>query len=148
MEQDSLTSYFNKNLSPANDEDLAKIEQATAALLIEMIRIDDDILEMEQESLVKSLQQFFELGEDETQEIIQLAESKLDQTSDVKQFTNLIDSNFSYENKKSIIKLLWQIAYADKQLHRDEAYFVREIAKQIHVSDEDVFEIRDRVMPE
>jgi len=70
---------------------------ATAALLIEMMRADSEITEAERDAISKTIQSKFGLSEEETHELIKLAEEEIWQATGYFQFTSLIINVFSYE---------------------------------------------------
>lgn len=145
---ENIKSFFEQKMIPGKVNDLEAIELATAALLIEMIRMDNEVKESEREAVFQTLKSQFKLDEKHTRDLYQLAESELKHTTDYSQFTSLINQHFSYADKLSMIELLWRIAYADKQLHRDEAYYVQNIADLLEVKQEDFDICRNRVRDE
>jgi len=79
----------------------------------------------------------FKLTEEETDEIIALAEEEVKAAVSLYQFTRLIDKGFSYEKKKHIVELLWNVVFADAEMEKHEEYLVRKIADLLHVSHSD-----------
>jgi len=140
-----MKSFLEKNLKKNNEADLLAIELATAALLVEMIRRDDDVSDDEKEVVLTMLKNSFSLNEEQTTELYTMAETAVKKTTDFSQYTDLINQQFSYQNKLQMIELLWKIALSDKQLHREEMYFVQEISELLAVSQEDFDICRDRV---
>jgi len=134
----AIKAFFEQNieLSGATDKDHA-LKLATTALLVEMTRMDDKLHEKEWSVLLKLVADKFEISEQETHELLALAQSELKNATDYFQFTSLINSHFEYDDKKHIIELLWQVAYADACLDKDEEYLVRKISELIYVSHED-----------
>ena len=49
------------------------------------------------------------------------------------EFTSLINSNYTLEQKVSLVECLWRIAYADETLHKYEEHLVRKIADLLYV---------------
>ena len=52
---------------------------------------------------------------------------------DYYQFTTLINSNYTLEQKVSLVDRLWRIAYANETLHKYEEHLVRKIADLLYV---------------
>ena len=145
---EKIKSFFDQKMTTSNKNDQQAIELATTALLVEMIHMDDDVSDTERGAVFLTIKNQFELNEEQTQELYDLAESELKQTTDYSQFTQLINQHFSNDEKLTIIKLLWRIAYSDNQLHRDEAYFVQKISNLLEVSQEDFDLCRDKIRKE
>jgi len=145
---EKIKSFFEQKMNSSKENNQHDIELATAVLLIAMIHMDDDVSDSEHNAVFQTLKAQFKLDGQHTEELYKLAESELKQTTDYSPFTNLINQHFSYDNKLSMIKLLWQVAYADKQLHRDEAYFAQKIGNLLEISQEDFDNCRNQVRDE
>jgi len=124
------------------------IQLATAALLIEMTHADFHITEDEKNAVKQALQKAFELSEVETKELISLAEQGVREASSLYQFTDLIDKNFTMEQKKHVVEMLWRVAFSDQHKDMHEEYLVRKIADLIHVSHKDFIQTRHIVEAE
>ncbi len=107
---------------------------ACAALYIEMMHMDDTLHAEEQEMILKSIQDSFSLSLEEANNLISLATQERKQATDYYQFTSLINKNFTQQQKITVIKNLWQIAYADGVLDKHEEYMVRKMADLLHVA--------------
>ena len=143
----AIKAFFNNNFIQQDKhggrEHLLKL--ATAALLIEMTRMDDHIHENERNLLTSLVQAKFDLTDQQTNELIALAEAELQNSVDYYQFTSLINQNFEYPERVHMIELLWQIAFADNVLDKDEEYLVRKVAELIYVSQEDFISAKLKV---
>ncbi len=113
------------------------LQLATTALLIEISRADFEVADEERIAIEEALTRSFGLTEDETREIIALAEEEVDASVSLYEFTRLIDESFTRDQKKHIIGLLWQIAYSDDRLEEHEEYLIRKIAKLLHIDHSD-----------
>ncbi len=133
----AIQQFFEQNIASAQSNSDAEREHslqlATAALLFEMMRMDDEIDEDEKRLLKKLIGQRFSLTDSETRQLIQLAEQEAEQAIDYRCFTSLINSHFSAKEKVDIIELLWQVAYADGQINKYEDHLVRKISELIYV---------------
>lgn len=107
---------------------------ATAALLIEMTRADQEVKAVEREAVARAIDKAFGLPAEETRKLVALAESEADQATSLYEFTRLINQHFSDDEKNRIIELLWEVAFADGELDKYEEHLVRKLADLIHVS--------------
>jgi uncharacterized tellurite resistance protein B-like protein len=121
------------------------LQLATSALLVEMMRADDEISKEEKEKISDIIQKNFTLSPEETDMLLQMAETEVQNATDYYQFTTLIKTGFSYEQKVRIIERLWEVAYADARLHRYEEHLVRKIAGLIQVSHQDFISTKLKV---
>lgn len=135
----AIKSFFNEHIfldESAGDHEHG-VKLAAAALLIEMMRMDDELNQEEHAAMLQALQAKFELSESETHDLVDLANKELANSTDYYQFTSLINQNYEYAERVHMVELLWQVAYADKHLDKDEEFLVRKVAELIYVSHED-----------
>ena len=143
----NIRSFFEKNImkvDAAHDE-AHQLRLATAALLIEMMQQDDEVHDKEYHALMSALREKFDLSEDETKDLIELAHEEAASATDYHQFTSLIAKQFSQPQKIKVIEYLWLIAFADGHLDRYEEHMVRRIAVLIYVSHADYMQAKHRV---
>ena len=106
---------------------------ATAALLIEVTRADFHVEQSERRAVVNAVQKLFELSRQETDELVALAEEEVDGSVSLFQFTQLVDKEFSQQQKAEIIEMMWRVAFADLNKDHHEEYLVRKVADLLHV---------------
>lgn len=109
------------------------LQLATAALLVEMTRADREVTDEERRAVDAALQEVFDLDDEETRELVRLAELELGDSASLFQFTHLIDKAFPMDTKITIVEQLWRVAYSDACRDRHEEYLVRKIADLLHV---------------
>jgi uncharacterized tellurite resistance protein B-like protein len=109
------------------------LQLATAALLVEMTRANNQVTEEERRAVDEALMEVFELDDGETRELVRLAELELADSASLFQFTRLIDKEFPMERKITIIEMLWRVAYSDACKDKHEEHLVRKIAELLHV---------------
>ncbi|MGH9337102.1 MAG: TerB family tellurite resistance protein, partial [Vicinamibacteria bacterium] len=112
------------------------LELATAALLIEVSRADYDITEEERAAIEEAVGRSFGLPEEETRELIALAEDEVHRSVSLFEFTQLVDKSFTPDQKRHIVGLLWEVALSDERLEGREEYLIRKIATLLHVPHE------------
>ena len=113
---------------------LHDIRIATCALFLEMANIDDEFSDGERDRIIDTLKRDNNLSDEHTVELIQASEAELKGSIDLWQFTNLINRNYSIDEKIQIIELIWQIAYTDGRLDKHEDYLVHKLAELLHLS--------------
>lgn len=90
--------------------------------------------------------QRFGLSTEESGALLQAASDKVDQSVEVFSFTREIKNAFSPEERVEVMEMLWEVAYADGELHDLEANLMRRLAGLLHVSDRDSGSARKRVL--
>ena len=133
----AIRQFFDKNIKPVREDTLEAeqhhLQVATAALLIEMMRMDFEVKEEERQTVVKAIRSKFEMTHEETEVLMQLAKAEARKATDYYQFTSLINKGFTPEQKEKVIEYMWQVAYADGEVDKYEDHLVRKIANLIHV---------------
>jgi uncharacterized tellurite resistance protein B-like protein len=132
-----IRNFFTQMIEPGAKEPGAASQHAlhlaTAALLLEMMRMDSAVTAEETATVTKALQTRFGLGADEVETLMVLAADEARQATDYFQFTSLINKSFSAEQRVRIIEYLWQVAFADGHLDAHEQHFMSKIADLLYV---------------
>jgi uncharacterized tellurite resistance protein B-like protein len=146
----SILDFFDSNIaeqrSPADERH--SIQLATAALLVEVARIDSESTAEERAAVARAVRQKFEIEGHEAERLIGLAEAEMRQATDYYQFTSLVNQHFSAAQKVQIIELMWRVAYADAELSAHENHLMRKIAELLHVPHGDYINAKMRARDE
>lgn len=124
------------------------IRLAAAILLVEMARADAEHDASEKESLQQELERRFALNRDEAQALVDAAEQTAEQAVSLHGFIDDINSGLDNSQKKSVLKMLWQVAYADGRLHHHEEHLMRRFADLLHLPHEDFIRLKLQVQGE
>jgi len=121
------------------------LQLATACLLIEVSRADFHIDAKEKQAIAAAIQAFFSLSAEETREIIELAESEVDDVTCLFEFTRLVNENFDQSQKLKIVEMMWRVSYADLDKDKYEEHLIRKISDLLYVSHSDFIRLRHLV---
>ena len=130
----AIRDFFDAHLQPS-DKPAGKrhtLELATATLLAEVMRLEG-VQPAEREVVLAGVRRQFALTAEESEELVRLAEEEARTAHDYYQFTSLVRSEYSQEDRQAIVELLWRIAYADATLSGHEMHVIRKIADLLHV---------------
>ena len=100
----------------------------------------------ERARIAELVERRFELGEAESDALMKAADEKIEQSVEVFGFTREVKNAFSPEERIEVMEMLWEVAYADGELHDLEASLMRRLAGLLHVSDRDSGLARKRVL--
>jgi uncharacterized tellurite resistance protein B-like protein len=143
-----IRDFFNRIIAPGAAQPGAAsqhaLQVATAALLLEMMRMDSSITAAEAASVTRTLQTRFGLDSAQVDRLMALAAEEARLATDYFQFTSLINRSFSAEQKVQVVEYLWQVAYADGHLDAHEQHFMRKIADLLYVSHADYVGAKQR----
>lgn len=123
-----------------------RLRLAAAAVLVEAAALDGQVDAVEQRRIVEVLARQFSLGDAEAAELLAEASQMAQNAVELSGFAKTIKDGFDFDDRVRMIEMLWDVAYADGQLHDYEANLVRRIAGLIHVPDQDAGAARKRVM--
>jgi len=131
----AIREFFDRHVDAASSPEREQhaIQLATAALLVEVARIDSESTEAESAAVMRAVREKFELETDEAATLIELAEAEMRQAGDYFQFTSLVNRHFSAPQKLAIIEMMWRIAYADAALSAHENHLMRKIGDRLHI---------------
>ncbi len=137
---------FITNLSDQT-EDLEEKEEsllnnACAALLVEVAFADKEFDEQEKVSLRTSLLETYNLEESAINEIILDAEKSIEESTSLYGYTRVVNDEFEYQDKLDLLSNLWKVALADGYLDKYEEHLLRKISDLIHISHSDYINIK------
>ena len=129
----------------AREHSFEEKQLAAAALMVEAAGLDDDFDANERARIETLLQDHFSLTPTEAGELLAAGEQASTNSVEWQGFTRAIKDGFEPEERIALIEMLWEVAYADGQLHDYEASLIRRITGLLYVSDRDSGEARKRV---
>ena len=133
----AIRDFFDQSLGGGGAQRGHDIELATAALLVEVMRMDSEADAAERDVVLRAVRGKFGLAPDEAERLIALAEEEAKQANDYWQFTSVINQRFSYEQKVRVVALMWEVAHADAALSAYEEHLIRKLADLLYVSHRD-----------
>ena len=115
------------------EEEIIDTKLVLAALLVHLAAIDGIVSKEEQKLLSDILQKKFDLNQQEVTSLLQQATKKQQEAVDYYQFTSLL-IGLDEKERIDIIRLMWEVVFADGVNHELEDNMVWRIAELIGVS--------------
>jgi uncharacterized tellurite resistance protein B-like protein len=147
---DLVRKFFGKSTekgSPGSKQDsIHDIRIATCAVFLEMAHIDGEFNPAERDSILSILKRHFQLSDDYAATLLEASNQELKRSIDLWQFTNLINENYSREEKIQIIKLIWNLVYTDGKLDQHEDYLVHKLAKLLRLTHHELIDAKLKVL--
>ncbi len=109
---------------------------AVAALLVHLAAIDGTISADERTAVRGTLMDYYSLSEPEVEKLIAEATRRDQESVDFYRFTSAL-SSLDEAEKLEIIRMMWQVVFADRRNHELEDNMVWRIAELIGVSARD-----------
>lgn len=154
LEEVYLMFNFEKLFEKVNDPNLSSepngsghdVRMATCVLLLEMAQTDGEFKDVEREKIFAILRDEYGLTDKEADEFAATAEDELKKSLDLWKFTNLINDNYSREEKVRVVELVWRIIYADGKLDQYEDYLIHKLAVLLDIQHDELISAKLRVL--
>ena len=139
-----MFNFFKKNKKDiTTNQPSFELELTAAVLAYEIARSDGDISKDELSILMSEIEKIaIKVGRDKN-EIFKIVETYSKDSVSFHEFIEDINKNYTKENKISLLKFMWQTAYADGQLDVDEERLIRRVAELIKIKDIEVLRLKD-----
>ena len=111
-----------------------------------MANIDGKFSDSEKESIISILKNNYNLSDEHANALIKAADEELKNSIDLWQFTNLINQNYSIDEKVQIIETVWQVVYTDGKLDKYEDYLMHKLAKLLRLSHKQLIDAKLKVI--
>ena len=123
-----------------------ELQLAAAALLVEAATLDGHYGETEQSAIDQLLREKFALKDEEARSLHDLAVTEQSEANQLLGFTRTIKDRYSLEERIELIEMIWEVVYADGELHDYEANLLRRLGGLLYVSDRERGDARKRVL--
>tara|TARA_B100000963_G_scaffold301850_1_gene274578 strand:+ start:933 stop:1364 length:432 start_codon:yes stop_codon:yes gene_type:complete len=120
-----------------------ELELTAAVLAYEIARSDGDISKDELSILMSEIEKIaIKVGRDKN-EIFKIVETYSRDSVSFHEFIEDVNKKYTKENKISLLKFMWQTAYADGKLEVDEERLIRRVADLIKIKNIEVLKLKD-----
>jgi uncharacterized tellurite resistance protein B-like protein len=123
-----------------------EVRLAAVALMVESAMMDGCMDERERSHIALLLRDRFELPADQAEAMLDRATTLQENSIQLFPLTKTIVDAYSIPQRIEVIEMLWEVAYADGQLHDYESNLVRRIAGLLYVPDHESGSARRRAM--
>ena len=141
-----MDKYLRKS-DKSIQEDIQKFDDmtlATCVLLIEVSKSDDKFDEAENNKIISILKNKFNLDDSQVNILLEIADNKNQEMISLYDWTSKINEVYKYNEKKALIRELWDVAFADGRIDKYEDHTIRKIADLIYVKHEDFIKAKHR----
>ena len=120
-----------------------EIELTAAVLAYEIARSDGEITKDELSLLMEEVDLIARKVNKDKEEIYKIIEVHSKDTVSFHEFIEDINQTYTKDEKLSLLKFMWDTAYADGKLDVDEERLVRRVADLIKIKDIEVLKLKD-----
>lgn len=122
---------------PDDVSDEAALHLAAAVLLIEVAKSDHVVRDMQIEQLKDVLKREWALDDSDLSDLLNVAQDAAEAHASLYEQVALVNRNFSAHQKFNLVRGLWEVAYANGELHHHEELLIRRLADLMYVSHTD-----------
>tara|TARA_B100001057_G_C22832999_1_gene944147 strand:- start:1903 stop:2346 length:444 start_codon:yes stop_codon:yes gene_type:complete len=120
-----------------------EIELTAAVLAYEIARADGEIGNEELSLLMEEIKTISEKVKKDENEILKIIEIYSKDSVSFYEFVEDINENYSKQEKHSLLRFMWDIAFADGKLDVNEERLIRRLADLIKIKDIEVLKLKD-----
>jgi len=140
-----LDNLVSGNDEKSDAEDIDDTRLAAAALLVHASTIDGYVEEAETERLQHVLKDRYALSDEQMHELIVAAERSERDAVDIYSFTSKLKKALSEEDRLQIIEMMWEIAFADGEIHGYEENLIWRTAELMGISSRERIRARKKI---
>jgi len=142
--KDFFSQFIEPGIASSTGTGTSSLQVATAALLLEMMRMDNELKDEERHAIASTLQTQFNLDREQIETLMALAEQEAREANDYYQFTSLINKHCDLPRKIRIIENLWHVAMIDGHLDAHELHLMRKLADLLYIGHADYVAAKQR----
>ena len=138
---EAITRLFQKPEAALSQHDP---RLAVAALLVHLAAVDGQMNDNEKKAIKGALQDHYDMDEAAVDRLVREAALRDAEAVDFYKFTSTL-SSLESEDRIEIVRMMWQVVFADKKNHELEDNMVWRIAELIGVSSRDRTILRNQI---
>ena len=125
---------------------LDRVQIATCVILLEVAKSDYEFSSMEKLTVETILKKEFQIPDETIADLMEVAKTKRDESTDLWEFTTLINENYSREERIKIIEAAWKVIYADKKLDKYEDHLIHVLARLLRLRHNELIDAKLKVL--
>ena len=136
-----MFSFFKKKKE--EKEKPKNLKLIALCLAFEVANADNDIDDREKDLILEKIRNTIDIGVLSEKEIYDVIKEESDRRVSFYDIIHDINTNLDKEEKIKILKLLWEIAYADEVLDVDEEKIIRRSAEMLGIKPSIVLQTKE-----
>ncbi len=118
------------------------IKNAAAILLLSIANADNIIEKSEIKIIKEIIKDFFSIDNEEVFLIVQNAIIEIKQSTSYFEYAQILNENFSYQDKLDFIFCIFEVAHIDNELHFKEQHLIKQISSILNIEHHDLIKIK------
>ena len=141
-----MFNFFKKKRKV--EEKPKNLKLISLCLAFEVANADNEIDDAEKELILKKIRDSINLDVLSEKEIFSIIEAESEKKVSFYDLIYDINKNLSKDEKVDVLKMLWEVAYADEVLEVDEEKIIRRSAEMLGIKPSIVLKTRDQIKTE
>ena len=141
-----MFNFFKKKKKV--EEKPKNLKLISLCLAFEVANADNEIDNAERELILKKIRDSINLDVLSEKEIFSIIEAESEKKVSFYDLIYDINKNLSKDEKVDVLKMLWEVAYADEVLEVDEEKIIRRSAEMLGIKPSIVLKTRDQIKTE
>ena len=113
---------------------------AACALLLELASADGEFTHEERKRIYALFRDEYQMFTEDVEELIDLTEEAIGSGRETKEFTAIVNAEYSIHEKLHLVTLMWKIVFADGIADDRESRLIEMLAGKLGVSDQQIRE--------
>ena len=128
-----------------NMNDSHETQLSAACLLLSVAEADEILDKQELDTIQDVLKEFFSIVDNDASKLIQEAQDKMKNATGLFVFGQHLNTVFDHTDRLDFISCVFEVAYADGDLHYLEHHTVKKIANILNVNREDILASKSEI---
>ena len=128
-----------------NQIDSHQTQLAATCILLSVADADEILEDKELETISEIIQEFFTIDKDAARVLMDEATLEWQNSTDLFQFGTQLNQNFSHDDKLDFINCVFEVAYADGELHYLEHHTVKKIAHILNIHRNEIIAAKSEI---
>ena len=141
-----MFNFFKKKKKV--EEKPKNLKLISLCLAFEVANADNEIDDAERELILKKIRGSINLDVLSEKEIFSIIEAESEKKVSFYDLIYDINKNLSKDEKVDVLKMLWEVAYADEVLEVDEEKIIRRSAEMLGIKPSIVLKTKDQIKTE
>jgi len=141
-----MFNFFKKKKKV--EEKPKNLKLISLCLAFEVANADNEIDKAERELILKKIRDSINLDVLSEKEIFSIIEAESEKKVSFYDLIYDINKNLSKDEKVDVLKMLWEVAYADEVLEVDEEKIIRRSAEMLGIKPSIVLKTKDQIKTE
>ena len=128
-----------------NTKDSTQTQLAAACILLSVADADEILEDQELDTINAILQDFFTLDKKAASFLIEKAKNEWKISTGLFQFGSQLNDDFSHNDKMDFISCVFEVAFADGELHYLEHHTIKKIANILNLSRDEIINAKNEI---